>query len=364
MGATNQIINMENTERNSDEVSIKDLLIKAKDVMAFIKTKWLWLLILGVLGSGIGFFYAKFQKPKYTAKLTFGFVEGDSKGAGLGSLASSLGVDIGGGSAGVFSGDNLIELMKSSLLIEKTLLSQIKVNNKPQLLINRYIDFNKPKNPKPLKPGDRPAVTYQSDDRSSFSLEQDSFLALVSKKILKTDLLVSKKDKKLSIVNVSFTGEDQVFAKSFTQILTQTVTEFYIETKTGQMRRNIDKMEHKVDSIKIALNAAMYGAAAAVDQNQYLVRGIGEVPQVRKRLEIQVLSTMYAEMLKNLELSKNILAKEQPIIQLIDEPRFPLEKKKTGLLLGTFAGGFVSLLLAVLFFMLKRWWAGLNLKEG
>jgi hypothetical protein len=195
-------------------------------------------------------------------------------------------------------------------------------------------------------------------------LEQDSFLALVSKKILKSDLLVSKKDKKLSIVNVSFTGEDQVFAKSFTQILTQNVTEFYIETKTGQMRRNIDKMEHKVDSIKIALNAAMYGAAAAVDQNQYLVRGIGEVPQVRKRLEIQVLSTMYAEMLKNLELSKNILAKEQPIIQLIDEPRFPLEKKKTGLLLGTFAGGFVSLLLAVFYFMLNRWWAGLNLKAA
>lgn len=362
MGATIEIINMENTEQTADEVSIKDLLIKAKGVWGFIKTKWLWLLILGVLGSGAGFLYAKFEKPKYTAKLTFAFVEADSKGAGLGSLASSLGVDIGGGSAGVFSGENLIELMKSSLLIEKTLLSQIKVNNKPQLLIMRYIDFNKPKNPKPLKPGDRAAVTYQSDDRSSFSLEQDSFLALVSKKILNTDLQVSKKDKKLSIVNVSFTSHDQVFAKNFTQILTQNVTEFYIETKTGQMRRNIDKMEHKVDSIKIALNAAMYGAAAAVDQNQYLVRGIGEVPQVRKRLEIQVLSTMYAEMLKNLELSKNILAKEQPIIQLIDEPRFPLEKKKTSRMLAAVGGGFVAVLLAVLFFMLKRWWAGLNLK--
>ena len=355
---------MENTELISDEVSIKDLLIKAKDVMAFIKTKWLWLLILGVLGSGIGFFYAKFQKPKYTAKLTFAFVEGDSKVAGLGSLASSLGVDIGGGSAGVFSGDNLIELMKSSLLIEKTLLSQIKVNNKPQLLIMRYIDFNKPKNPKPLKPGDRAAVTYQSDDRSSFSLEQDSFLALVSKKIIKTNLLVSKVDKKLSIVNVSFTGEDQVFAKSFTQILTQNVTDFYIETKTGQMRRNVDKMEHKLDSVKTALSAAMYGAAAAVDQNQYLVRGIGKVPQVRKQLEIQVLSTMYGEMLKNLELSKTILAKEQPIIQLIDEPRFPLEKKKTSRMLAAVAGGFVAVLLAVLFFIFKRWWTGLNLKQA
>ena len=73
---------------------------------------------------------------------------------------------------------------------------------------------------------------------------------------------------------------------------------------------------------------------------------------------------MYAEMLKNLELSKNILAKEQPIIQRIDEPRFPLEKKQTSRILAAVGGGLVSVFLAVLFFMFKRWWAGLNLKQA
>ena len=56
---------------------------------------------------------------------------------------------------------------------------------------------------------------------------------------------------------------------------------------------------------------------------------------------------MYLEIVKNLELSKLTLLNNTPIINIIDEPILPLEKKLVSLrlagLLGGLLGGFLSL---------------------
>jgi len=354
---------MEKPVQETDEISIKELIQKAGEVISYLKTQWWKLVLLGLLGGVAGFFYAKFSKPKYTAKLTFALAESGDKMGGIGSIASQFGLDMGGGSAGAFSGDNLLELMKSRLLVEKTLLTAVDSAGKSKLLVNQYIDFNKPKKPKPRKPEDPMPVYFTGNEgNQGFSLAQDSFLAQVSAVLTKTNLQVAKMDKKLAIVSVSFTGEDQWFAKNFTQILTQNVTEFYVETKTGQMRKNVKMMEHKVDSVKQALVQAMYGVASEVDGNQFLVRGVAKVPQAKKQLEIQVLSTMYGELIKNLELSRTMMAKDQPLIQLIDQPRFPLEKKKTSKLIAAIGGSFLTFFLSVVYLLLSRWWKTQKLK--
>ncbi len=349
---------MDNQTQNSDEISLKELIQQIRETWGYLKTQWVKLLLMGLLGGLGGFFYAKYQKPEYTAKLTFALAEGGDKVGGLGSIASQFGVDMGGSSGGAFSGDNLLELMKSRLLIEKTLLTAVDSNGKQKLLINQYIDFHKPTNPKPRKPTDPVAVTFTADklDPERFSLAQDSFLGKVCADLAKEHLTVSKVDKKLAIVSVIFKGKDEWFAKHFTQVLTQNVTEFYVETKTRQMRKNVLMMEHKVDSVKQALGRAMYGVASEVDGNQFLVRGVAKVPQAKKQLEIQVLSTMYGELLKNLELSRALMAKEQPLIQLIDQPRFPLEKKKTSNVLMSAGGLFLLVFLGVLTLLFRRWW--------
>lgn len=349
---------MDNQTQNSDEISLKELILQIGETWGYLKTQWVKLLLLGLLGALGGFFYAKYQKPEYTAKLTFALAEGGDKVGGLGSIASQFGVDLGGSSGGAFSGDNLLELMKSRLLIEKTLLTAVDSSGKQKLLINQYIDFHKPTNPKPRKPTDPVAVSFTTDqvDSERFSLAQDSFLGKVCADLAKEHLTVSKVDKKLAIVSVTFKGQDEWFAKYFTEVLTQNVTEFYVETKTRQMRKNVTMMEHKVDSVKQALGRAMYGVASEVDGNQFLVRGVARVPQAKKQLEIQVLSTMYGELLKNLELSRALMAKEQPLIQLIDRPRFPLEKKLTAKLISAFIGLIILVIPGVLVILWQRWW--------
>lgn len=344
--------------QETEEISLKELIQQIGETWAYLKTQWVKLLLMGLLGGLGGFFYAKYQKPEYTAKLTFALAEGGDKVGGLGSIASQFGVDLGGSSGGAFSGDNLLELMKSRLLIEKTLLTAVDSNGKQKLLINQYIDFHKPKKPKARKPTDPITVTFTEDqvDQERFSLAQDSFLGKVCADLAKDHLTVSKVDKKLAIVSVTFKGKDEWFAKHFTQVLTQNVTEFYVETKTRQMRKNVTMMEHKVDSVKQALGRAMYGVASEVDGNQFLVRGVAKVPQAKKQLEIQVLSTMYGELLKNLELSRALMAKDQPLIQLIDQPRFPLEKQKSSKIMTTVSVAVLFGILGIITLLLRRWW--------
>jgi hypothetical protein len=350
---------MEPVNQQTDEISLKELIQKAGEIVSYLKTQWWKLVLLGLLGGIAGFFYAKFQKPKYTAKLTFALAEGGDKMGGISSIASQFGMDLGGGSAGAFSGDNLLELMKSRLLIEKTLLTPVDSFGKTKLLVNQYIDFNKPKKSKPRKSSDPIPVMFNlvNIENREFSIYQDSFLAKLSKDFIEDNQLkVSKLDKKLSMVSVSFTSEDEWFSKNFTQVLTQNVTEFYVETKTGQMRKNVRMLEHKVDSVKQALGRAMYGAASEVDGNQYLVRGVAKVPQARKQLEIQVLSVAYGEMIKNLELSRTMMAKDQPLIQLIDQPRFPLEKKTPSKLFMTTICSTLFFLFATILLLIRKWW--------
>jgi uncharacterized protein involved in exopolysaccharide biosynthesis len=58
-----------------------------------------------------------------------------------------------------------------------------------------------------------------------------------------------------------------------------------------------------------------------------------------------MLGTIYAEVIKNLELSKTMAAHNEPLIQVIDSPRFPLEKQRSSLikiLLGLIGGLFIS----------------------
>ena len=104
----NQIIN---SNIDNDEISLKELVIKIKEWVAFLKSKWKLIFIAGIIGASIGLTIALFEKPTYKAVLTFAMEE-DKGGGGGGlsgalGLASSFGIDLGGaGGGGAFAASN------------------------------------------------------------------------------------------------------------------------------------------------------------------------------------------------------------------------------------------------------------------
>jgi len=339
---------------DNDEISLKELILKIKEWYQFLLTQWKLIVLMGIIGSVIGFTYAYFQKPTYKAVLTFAMEEEKSGGVGLGGalgLASQFGIDLGSSGGGAFSGANLIELMKSRKLVEKTLLSPITVNGKTQSIADYYLDFNEEKEDwegEPLLKG----LEFPVDaDRAKFSLQQDSILFIIYKDLIKYDLSVLQKDKKITIMNVEINSISEKFAKAFCETLAFETSEYYVEIKSKKARMNVDILQHQADSIRSELNSAISGVAAATDNvfNLNSALNVKRAPSARRQVDVQANTAILTQLVGNLELAKVTLRKETPLIQIIDRPIFPLEKEKVGKLKSLVLGGFLAGFLTVLY---------------
>jgi uncharacterized protein involved in exopolysaccharide biosynthesis len=83
---------------------------------------------------------------------------------------------------------------------------------------------------------------------------------------------------------------------------------------------------------------------------------------VKQQMEVQMLTTMYGEVVKNLELSKTMAAIEEPLIQVIDVPRYPLESRGRGILKYLVIGSFLGGLFMVGWVLLKEYLEKLKLR--
>lgn len=343
-------------DTDSEEISLKEVLLKLKAAFNYLKSKWILIIFCSAIGGLLGLFYSIYKKPVYTATSTF--VLEDNKGGGLGQyagLASLAGIDIGGGGAGgIFQGDNIIELYKSRVMLEKTLLSPVVIEGKKQLLIDRYIDFYKFRDR--WKEKDHiSAITFYGDPEK-FNRKQDSIISEIVNTFKKSILNVDKIDKKLNILKVDVATNDELFSKEFNNKLVETVNNFYTETKIKKSAQNVLILQKQADSVKRVLNSSIGGVASAIDAapnaNPALVTL--RVPSQRRQVDVQANSAIYSEIVKNLEVSKISLRQEAPLIQLIDEPVLPLPVSKLGKLKGMVLGAIVISLLVIFVLTIKK----------
>jgi hypothetical protein len=339
------------------QLTIRDVVLISKDWFSYFIKFWKLIVIAGFLGAGIGFLIAYMDKPVYTAELTLALEEKNT-GSPYAGIASQFGVDLGAaGGGGAFSGDNNIELLKSRSLIEKSLLTPVMIDGKEQLLINRYIDFNELRDGWKEKPDLKDIVYTAGEPRENFGIKKDSILYQIYKHIKMECLSVARIDKKVTIIRIDMKSQDQLFAKAFTEVLVETASAFYIQTKTKRSKTNLDILEARLDSVKQELDKSMYGAAASKDQNILTIRAAANIQSAKKQLNVQVLTTMYGELIKNTEMAKYALLRDEPLVQIIDRPVLPLDKKKKGKLMGLIVGGMTGGFIILAILWLKRMWA-------
>jgi uncharacterized protein involved in exopolysaccharide biosynthesis len=348
------------TSAETDEISLKELIQKIKKWVSYLKTKWKIILLASVIGASIGIVYALFQKPTYKAVLTFALEEDKGGGGGLGGamgLASTFGIDLGSSGGGAFTGSNLMELMKSRLLVEKTLLNPVVVKGDTLSLAEYYIQINKLRENWSEKPEFKNIQFLPNADRTHFTLQQDSILQTIFKSL--TDLkslTISQKDKKVSITNIEVISENEQFAKVFCENLAKETSEFYVETKSKKARLNTEILQKQTDSIRNELNNAITGVAAASDNvyNLNPALNVKSSPGKRRQIDVQANTAILTQLVAQLEMSKVTLRKETPLIQVIDRPILPLEKEKVGKLKSLILGGFLAGFLTVLYLIFSN----------
>ncbi|MBL0884126.1 MAG: hypothetical protein IBJ16_12405, partial [Chitinophagaceae bacterium] len=177
---------------------------------------------------------------------------------------------------------------------------------------------------------------------------KDSLLQqVIIKKILEKELVIAKPDKKLGFFELAVSTRSEMLSLVFCERLLKVATDFYIEAKTRRLTANVQRLQRKADSLLFALNRKTYSAADA--SRQLLdVNPVYAVPEVSAEITSRdkvMQATIYAEIVKNLEISKTSLIQETPTVQIVDAPVLPLKDDKTDWWLGMLAGAALLVLI-------------------
>lgn len=320
------------------------------------------------IGAVLGLAFSIFKPVRYNAEITFSVEDSKSIGGGLlSSLGGSIGMDIGslaGSGNGVLSGDNVLSLLKSKSMMAECLKSPYPVTNNTTEAVNSNpsSDSNKQSTISNYTIADRYADIYGLREKWADNKKigrviyfgqpdqnvrlQDSLLKLIIKRIEEKELTVTKPDKKLSFFNIAINTKDEVMSLLITQRIIKIATDFYVNAKVGRLKSNIDRLEKRTDSISNLLNQQTY--AATEDARLLLNVNPADInapvySEISQR-DKMVLTTIYAELMKNLEVSKAALIQETPTVQIVDQTGFPLERIETKWYEGIFFGILLSLL--------------------
>ncbi|WPR74707.1 exopolysaccharide biosynthesis protein [Algoriphagus sp. NG3] len=337
-----------------NQFTIREVIQNFSGWMAYFTSKWKVLLLAGILGMALGALVSIFKKPVFIASTSFVLEDGDSGGMGqMSGLASLVGVNLGsmGGTSGLFQGDNIMELYRSDRMLGEALLSPF---DEDQLLIDRFISFEKIDKKWASK------VTIDDMDfsvpRQNFTVSQDSVVKEVAKLIRENQLSVAKPDRKLTIIQVAIHSKDEAYAKAFNEILVENVNEFYRETKTKKTGENLAILQSQADSVRKILDESIGAFASATDRvpNANPLLSSATIDTRKRQIDVQATGAVYEEVVKNLEIAKVNHRNNSPLIQIIDSPRFPLERNEIRLVKGMFFGGVILGLLTVIWLYFRR----------
>lgn len=335
-----------------ENFSFRQLVLSRKPDVEYLWSKKWRIIIVGFLGGLLGLLLSFIWPITYSARLTF-VVEDTKAGGGsiVSALAGQFGLDLSsvGGASGVLAGDNVEQLLRSNAILKKALLTPYG-DKENHTLADIYAIKNKlieKWEKKYVEDGKKLSFPIKT---TTYTRLQDSLLQDIVDRIVKKELGVSKPDKKMSFFEVSTTMKDERLAQLLcTEVLKQG-SDFYIQTKTKRLRTNVERLQTRADSLTKLLNRKTYSASSAtqllLDVNPaYTTANVGSEVQERDKI---VLSTIYSEVIKNLEVNKTLLMQETPTVQIVDEPGLPLKKNRLkwweGIAYTGFSSGFVYIL--------------------
>lgn len=327
--------------------------VKAFVQYLFSQIKLFLVLIVAGLILGLGYYF--WQKPQYVGKASFILEEkSGGMGGGISGLASQFGFDIGSltGSAGLFAGDNILDILKSRTIIEKVLLTKIDTTKgvNGTTLADLYLEWSKLKQ-------------KWSDDKQLSTLNftgsiagkpntrlQDSVLLVIYQKLIKKNVSVERLNKKGSIIEVTASSQSETFSKLFTERLVFETIKMYVDLKTSVAAKNIIRLEKRSDSLMSLLNTKSYKSASLQILDANAAYKSAAVPVEVTQRDKSVTYALYSEVMKNLEASRMAIAAQTPVINLLDNAKYPLEDLRKEMLLllliGAAAGFGIAFLIA------------------
>lgn len=348
----------EQTEKSASqgEISLKDLILTGKAYFFEVLRNFLLigLITLPVLAY---FYYQYAQTPTtYSDRLTF--MVNSEDGNSMSSVASILGqFGLGGGGRSRHNLDKILELSKSGHIIGQVLLERVELNGQSDLLINHFINHYQWDQEWAKNNPDIEGFRFTSDSISHFSLQEGKYFKRVFRIIVggeEPGLLTSSYSEESSIMRLNATTTNELLTYSLLNLTFEKLSEFYVNKTIEKQKTTFDLVSSKKDSIYDALRTAEYNLANFRETNRNLIDSRSKLTEIRLQREMMVLSQVYAEAVKNTEISDFTLKNTTPFVQMIDQPILPIRGDRPSLIMTLVKGILLGGILGVLFVLGRK----------
>ena len=345
----------EPTAQDSDEISLKDLILKVKNLWKLFLSNIKTILLISLIGGALGLVYAWMSKPVYEAKMTFVMrAESNNVLSSLSGISSLFGAGTYAASASPM--DRILELLGSERIVGEALLSESTIEGKNDLIINHLIAIEGLKEKREKDTVLNKASFSASDRFETLSYAQRKAIKnLIGFVAGKEGILSKSFDKKSGVINVMVSHTSEDFSIALTNAMYNHLVDFYSKEAVSTISSKVEVLQNKVDSIKNALGSTQSASAKQIDQGLGILLQQDRVQQKNLGIKENMLILMYGEAQKNLEQLSYIQATTSPSFSIIDQPYSPITPKRKSKLIFTLAG---SILLGFLSFgyLLARSW--------
>ncbi|MCB0704408.1 MAG: hypothetical protein KDC34_03825 [Saprospiraceae bacterium] len=307
-----------------NDISIRELILQAQSYVWELLRNWK-LILLFVLPFVVFYLYKALSAPdKYTAQLTFMVNDESSKTTGYSNFLTNLGLGVGASSE--YNLDKILELSKSNLIIQRVLFKWDTIRGQEDYLANHMIrEFDLHEK---WKGGWLEGLVFEHDSVAIFSRKEKAVLKSLYLQVVGTPnqpgCLRSSYSETSGIMKLETTTPGEGFSLALADVMFNELSQYYIETAIEKSKDTYDRLKEKVDSVRGVLESKQYQLASFVDANRGLANQKAALQRERLQGEVQMLTVMYTETVRNMEVSSFALKNDTPFIRAIDRPYAPL----------------------------------------
>ncbi len=330
-------------EKVEDEISLKDIFFKLKEVLSFVfEKKELLIGLFLIVFAALTIRYYN-QKDKYQGELTFVFANTNVDPlSGVSSTLKSFGI----GGEGTSDEGKLKALAKSRNLVSKTLSKSLEISGKRDLLINHLINTYE--------------VFKDDDTLKGFRFKEKDFEAtrLSRKAYYKILGRFFNPEKQSEIIDIAFDESSGFFSvKSLTlakelsykipKIHFEIISDHYYKMDFEPKKKSYETILKRQTEVKTSIDLAELRLAKLKDSRRSSFLKINDLEEKKLEYQLQGDYMLLAEITKQLEMADYLISIYKRKLNLVDNPSSVMRSTKPPLFFTAIKNALISLFVSL-----------------
>jgi hypothetical protein len=338
----------------NQEFGLRDLFRLLREYRAeILRGKWIFVALFTLVG---GYFLGRwiFIKPQYVATTSFMLNDAESSNLGFSAILGQIGLPSGGQRLNLHK---ILEIAKTRRIGESVYFTKVNIQGKDDWMGNHLIEALHSEGKWFSNPFWRPKDSMQAFRFPGEASENKSLSEKLALKELHSNLIRKMAtffNEKTGIMEISIRLADEELAIAYSRLLYEQLSEFYIDKAIEKQQDTYQKLQSKVDSLRNIIFKKDYSLAEIKDSYRNLYLNQDAVPQQQIDRDIRMLSIIYGEALKNLELASFNLQNKTPFIQYLDLPTAPLDVKREKLGINLILALVISAIAGIMWIVLGK----------